>query len=253
MKRTSVKHCAVAAALAAAVVCGATPASAQVQWVGRGIVTVGGGLQTSSRGITTLSTQDVYDEQATFRATQEIESGPVLDLSGGIRVWRNLLVGVGYSRYSDASSAELAARIPHPLVFDAFREVNTTAGDFDHAEDVLHFIATWMVPVTNKIEASVFGGPSVFTVKQAYVSGVGFSETAPPFTEVSLDAPEIVDDSETAVGFNLGADVTYLVTPRIGVNLFGRYTGATAKFEAVEGGEIKAGGPQFGVRLRFQF
>ena len=253
MKRTSVRQGAAAAALAAAVVCGSTTASAQMQWVGRGIVTVGGGLQTNSQAITTLSTQDVYEEQATFSTSQEIESGPVFDVSAGLRVWRNLLVGVGYSRYSDSSSADITARIPHPLVFDAPREVTTTAGDFDHAEDAVHFIATWMVPVTDKIEASVFGGPTIFTVKQAYVTSIGFSETGAPFTSVNVDAPEVGDDSETAVGYNLGADVTYLVTPRIGVNLFGRYTGATAKFEAVEGGEIKVGGPQFGVGVRFRF
>ena len=253
MKRANVKICAAASVLTAAMAVGVTPASAQMQWVGRGIVTVGGGLQTGSQSVATLSTQDVYEEQATFEARQDIESGPFFDVSGGVRVWRNLVLGVGFSRYSDSGTATVNARFPHPLVFDAFREVSATADGLDHSEQAIHVIATWMIPMTDKIEVGVFGGPSFFTVEQAYVSGLSFSEVGEPYTQVAVDAPTRAEASESAVGFNVGAELTYLVTRRIGVNVFGRYTGATAKFDAVEGGEIKAGGPQVGVGLRFRF
>ena len=253
MKRANVKSAVAASVLTTVMAVGATPASAQMQWVGRGIVTVGGGLQTGSQSVSTLSTQEIYEEQATFEARQEIESGPFFDVSGGIRVWRNLVLGVGYSRFSDSGSAVVNARFPHPLVFDAFREVSATADGLDHSEQAIHVIATWMIPMTDKIELGVFGGPSFFTVEQAYVSDLAFSEVGPPYTEVAVDAPARAEASESAVGFNVGAEMTYLVTSRVGVNLFGRYTRATAKFEGVEGGEIKAGGPQVGIGLRFRF
>jgi hypothetical protein len=239
--------------LFAAVLGSATPAFAQMQWLGRGIVTVSGGLQTSSQDVTTVGRQAVYEEEATLTARREIGSGPFFDVSAGVRVWRNLLVGIGYSRFVDSGAAAIEASIPHPLIFDQFRGVSLSSGDLEHSEQAIHLTGTWMIPVTDKIEVGVFGGPSFFTVKEAYVSDLSFSEVGAPFTSVSVGEPGVAEASESAVGFNIGADVMYLVTPRIGVNLFGRYTAATAKLDAVEGGELKAGGPQLGVGLRFRF
>ena len=253
MTRVNVKFPAAVAAVAAAFLAGATPASAQVQWIGRGFVTAGAGVQTGSQTVTTVSRQDVYEETATFTARQDIDSGPFFEISGGYRVWRNLLVGVGYSRFSDSGSAAIDAAIPHPLLFDTFRTATTTADDLDHTEQAFHVTATWMIPLTTKFEVGVFGGPSFYNIKQSYVSSVAFSEVGEPFTTVNLGIPVVADASESAVGFHLGADVTYLLTPRIGVIGSLKFTGASAKFDAIDDAEIDAGGPQFGVGLRYRF
>lgn len=253
MKQASVKTAAAGAVLGASLFVGAAPASAQVQWIGRGIATVHFGVQTSSQDVTTSATQEVYDEIATTTTLQEIGSGPFFEISGGYRVWRNLLVGAGFSRFSDSALATVDASIPHPLLFDSLRTATASAGDLDHSEQALHLTATWMIPLTTKIEVGVFGGPSFFTVKQAYVSSVPFFEVGDPFTAVNLDTPVIADASESAVGFHLGADVTYLVTQRIGVTGSARISRATAKFDAIDGGEIDAGGPQIAVGVRYRF
>ena len=52
---------------------------------------------------------------------------------------------------------------------------------------------------------------------------------------------------------NIGAEVTYLVTPRYGVTGFLRYAGATAEFDGVEGRDLKVGGVHLGVGFRYRF
>ena len=253
MKRVSVKFPAAVAAVAAAFLAGAAPASAQVQWIGRGFATVSTGIQAGSQTVTTVGVQEVYDETATFTARQDIESGAFFEISGGYRVWRNLLLGAGYTRFSNSDSAAIDASIPHPLLFDTFRTATATADGLDHTEQAFHITATWMIPLTTKFEVGVFGGPSFYTVKQSYVSSIAFTEVGDPFTAVNLGAPVVDDASESALGYHLGADVTYLVTPRIGVIGSIKFTGASPKFDAIEGADVDAGGAQFGIGLRYRF
>jgi len=253
MKRVSVKFPAAVAAVAAAFLVGAAPASAQVQWIGRGFATVSTGIQTGSQTVTTVGSQEVYEETATFTARQDIGSGGFFEISGGYLVWRNLLLGAGYTRFSNSDSSTVEAAIPHPEDFDAFRTATTTADGLDHTEQAFHVTATWMIPITTKIEVGVFGGPSFFSVKQSYVSSVGFTEVGAPFTEVNLDVPVVNEASESAVGFHLGADLTYLITPRIGVIGSIKFTGASPKFDEINGSEVDAGGAQFGIGLRYRF
>ena len=253
MTPANVKFPAATAALAATLLFGATPASAQVQWVGRGIVTGSIGVQSGSQDVTTVTRQEIYEETATTTARHEIGSGPLIEISGGYLVWRNLLVGAGFSRFSDSSPASVEASIPHPLLFETFRNATVSAGDLDHSETAFHVTGTWMIPLTTKIEVALFGGPSFFSIKQEFVSGVAFTEVGDPFNAINLGAPTIAEASESAVGFHLGADVTYLVTPRIGVTGFARIARASAKFDAIDGAEIDAGGPQIGVGVRYRF
>jgi hypothetical protein len=240
-------------ALTLAALLWAAPAAAQMRWTGRGIVTVNGGVQTSSQDVSTRAEREVYEETAVFTSAQTVESGPVFDASARMRVWRNLLVGVGYSRFSHSASAAVTASIPNPLVFDLPRTLSTTVDGVDRTEQAIHVLASWMIPLTDKFEIAVSAGPSFFTVEQGYVEDVGFTEGAPPFTDVTFGTPAVTEAKESGVGFNAGVELTYLVTSRIGVHVFGRYAGAKVDIPAVEGGSVDAGGPQFGAGLRFRF
>ena len=241
---------------AALVVCGAmtgAPASAQMQWEGQGFATIGFGIQGNSRDFTTRAEPLIYEEPALITSAQNVGSGLLFEISGGYRVWRNLVVGLGYSHFGDSSASTVTAAIPHPLVPDAPRNASASVGDLGHSENGFHFTATWMIPVTDKIEVGVFGGPSVYRVGQDLVSDIGFTESPDPFPTVTLGNPVVTEEDVTAVGVNIGAEVTYLLTPRYGVAGFLRYAGATAEFDGVDGRDVKVGGVHIGVGFRYRF
>ncbi len=225
----------------------APSAHAQMTWTDTGFVNVTGGFQAGSHTLTTSTPFQLYDEDGTVDSTQKVKGGGFFDISGGYKVWRNLAVGLGFTHSGSSSDAAVTARVPDPLVFDNLRSVTASASDLKHSENVLHFVGTWMVPITNKIDVGVSAGPSIFNVKQDLPSAVTVSEPGPTLSSVVVNDP-----TKTSVGINLGVDVTYLVTKRFGVGGLARYTWGSADFDGT-GDSLTLGGFQIGGGLRVRF
>jgi len=51
--------------------------------------------------------------------------------------------------------------------------VNSTQSGAQHSEDALHLDAVYMIPVANKLDVGVFGGPTIFWVKQDTITKSG--------------------------------------------------------------------------------
>ncbi len=237
------------AGILALCVCAApTIATAQtMQWTDKGYITVNGGAQVGSQTIDTSSTFPLYDETATIASSQKIKGGSFFDVGGAFRVWgKNLLAGVTYSHTSTDSDVVLTASIPDPVFFDRPRNVTKTQGGAIHTENVVHLDVIWMIPVANKLDVGVFLGPSIFAVKQDTVTTATVTEPGPivtaPLTEVS----------KTSVGFNLGADLQYMVTKRFGVGGIARYSIGSAEIEGATE-KLTVGGFQIGGGARIRF
>jgi hypothetical protein len=179
--------------------------------------------------------------------SQEVSGGGLFDINGGYKIWRNLAVGLGYSHVGSKSDAAITGSIPDPAVFDRPRTVTATATDLEHSENTINIIATWMLPVTDKVDVGFSFGPSFIMVSQDLVDSVAITEPGPTVTGTTIRTEE-----KTAGGINLGIDVTYLLNKRFGVGGLMRYTygsvelnGATDKL-TVGGFQIGAGG-----RIRF--
>jgi Outer membrane protein beta-barrel domain len=230
-----------------ALVLAATPAHAQMmQWQDRGYANVNVLAQPQSRNVTATSSFELYGEQATVVGPRKIGGGAVFDISGGYRVWHNLAVGLGYSHFSNSDNVTVTARIPDPLVFDNPVQQDLDAGKLDHSENAVHISAVWFWPVTDKIDVALSAGPSIFNVSDEGVSGV----TVQPNTSIATGVTTS-KDSDTGVGVNVGLDVTYLVTPKIGAGLLLRYAGASVDVPTVE--SLNVGGFQIGAGLRYRF
>jgi hypothetical protein len=67
--------------------------------------------------------------------------------------------------------------------------------------------------------------------------------------------PVVVEGSDSAVGVNVGADVTYMVTDLIGAGVLLRYAKSTAEVSAADSQsvDVDAGGFQFAVGVRVRF
>lgn len=229
---------------------GAAPqlASAQtMQWTDKGYVGVNGGVQVGSHNLDTNATFSLYDETATVTSSQTIKGGGFFDIGGGYRVWgKNLLAGVTFVHTSSDTNVSINASIPDPVFFDRPRTVTGSQSGAKHSENVVHLNAIWMIPVANKMDVGVFAGPSVFMVKQDAITTLTVTEPSPTVT-----AP-LTEVKKTTVGFNLGADLQYMVTKKWGVGGVARYSWGSAK---ITGGtkNLTVGGFEIGAGARLRF
>jgi hypothetical protein len=233
-------------ALAAGVLL-ASPAQAQMTWTDKGFANVNFGVQGGSSDLATTSTFELYGENGSLSTTQEAGGGALFDVSVGYKVWKNLAIGVGFSRSGGDADASLAASVPDPVFFDRPRAVSGVASGLDRSETAIHISGTWMMPVTDKVDVGFSFGPTFFNVSQDLPAGITVNEPGPTIAETTL-----VEESESAVGINLGVDVTYLITKRIGAGVLARYTWGSVEFPGATD-SVNVGGFQlgFGARIRF--
>jgi hypothetical protein len=227
----------------------ATQTSAQtLQSTDKAFAGLSFGGQTKARTYTTSGTMPLYEETATFGSTVGIGASAMFDLSGGLRVWNNIAVGVGFSRYSDTSDGIFTASIPDPVKFDAPHAFTSTATGLKHTESQVHLSVHWLKPVTDKVDLSFYAGPTFFNVKQDLPSG--FTVVPGTATIASVTQTQV---KENAIGVHIGMDARYLILKNAGVGVFLRFAQGKAKTTAVDSGKIELGGFQYGVGLRMRF
>lgn len=222
-----------------------------------GFLNINGAFQGREHVIEESRAFTIYNERATMLIRQEIDRGGLFDVSGGVRVWRDLYAGdlyagVGVTRFSDTSGAALNGSIPDPLVVGRPRSATATVGNLRHTETGVHLQATWITPVTTEFDVAVSIGPSFFSVRQDFVGDITVTEGAANTPNL---ATSIRRESESGVGFNIGLDGTYRLTPRFGGGVFVRYAGGSVDFALPNGSRIglDTGGFQIGAGLRVRF
>ncbi len=224
----------------------AAPAAAQtLQWTDKGFFAADGGVQVASHDLTTVAPFTLYDEDGTVTTSQKVKSGFLFDARGGYRVWRNMAVGLGYSHTGSNSNGSVTAAVPDPVVFGQPRTVTTSADKLSHSENALNLNATWIMPVTDKVDVGFTAGPTIFFVSQEVVGGVSVTEPGPSVTGTTIDKV-----SKTTAGINIGVDVSYMLNKRYGVGGLARYTWGSAK---IENADLTLGGFQLGGGLRVRF
>ena len=234
--------------IAGAVILGtATVAFAQAPPPTKNIfVDVNFGGQPQSRTFSTEAFPVVYNEVAIIRSNQGVDGSAFMDIQGGYRVWRDLAVGLGWTTtFTTKGTAEVTGAIPHPLFYDTYVETTQTVNDLEHRERSVHILFMWTSPITDKMDASVSAGPSYIKVTQDVVTGASVPNGTQTFTPITEE------QSDGVWGFNFGGDVTYLITPNIGVGGMLRYIKATADLPSVPNLDIAGFQVGGGVRIRF--
>lgn len=226
------------------------PYPAPARW----FVNIHGGAQVGSQDLNSAADFSLYEEPARFETQQTTNGGGLLDIGGAGRLYRNYGLGISYAQFESTNDASFSGSLPHPEFFDQPRAFSGTA-PADHKERVVHIQALWFIPFTDKIEFTVGAGPSFFTVEQGLARGIVFSENPPEYTAVTIDSVDLVTVKESGVGFNLGANMFYTITRRIGASAMLRYTRGSLTFSLGEGqtADGKAGGFQFGAGVAVRF
>jgi hypothetical protein len=218
-----------------------------MQWTNKGYITFNGGVQTGSHDLTTSTSFPLYGETAAISSQQKVKSGGMIDFGAAYRVWgNNLLAGVSISHVASTNDVTITGTIPDPRFFGTMRNVTATQPGAKHSETAAHFDVIYMIPVANKLDVAVFGGPSIYWISQDTVGSVAVTEPTPTLTATMQNV------SKTEGGFNVGGDVQYVVYKTVAVGVLARYAWANATIVGADQmltlGVFQLGG---GVRFRF--
>ena len=193
-------------------------------------------------------------EQARFESDYPYRSGPLFDVGGGVRVAPHFALGGGISWFNTEERARVSAQIPHPIFFNRDRSISGVSSPLTRSEMAVHLQAFVVVPATNSLTVMGFAGPTFFNVEQQLVTDVNFIH-AYPFDTATFSGAVASRESDSTIGFNVGADVTFYFTDHVGIGWLTRYSRATLELPSAGDGivDIQPGGlhTAWGLRIRF--
>lgn len=236
---------------------GAREAAAQGAPQDRVYLNIGFGVESGSTDANDSKQYTLYDEVATTSTTTKWTSGSFFGGGLDLRVFKGLTVGASYHQETNTSDTAITGTVPHPIFFNRSRVLNSSATGLYRRENATHFSIGWVVPIGTKLDVLVSGGPSMFRLEQDVVSDVKIAERGGAFTEIVVE-PIKVTQKRSANGYNVAADVTYILWQndniRLGGGGFVRYTSATTDVRLlVSDFDTTIGGVQFGFGARIRF
>lgn len=242
----------------------AAPVAAQenAAWPERMYVTIDVPFQPLNNGFSeSVSLADAFakNEKDTFNAGYASTKGAMFDVGAGVRVGGRFGVGVIGSWFQRSGNGSFDLSVPSPLAANKPRALSGTVSGLNRREVALHVHVLYAVPLSRRARVMLSGGPSAFNVRQDVVQGVEFDEAA-GFSSIKLNQVLTTSVTKTVVGFNVGADVTWLLASHFGVGSVTRYTRANLTIDPALGAstltrslEARAGGLQLGAGVRVLF
>ena len=217
------------------------------EWTGRGFVSIGGGGQLGGRQFKDQSSLRKFDEVALLETQHTLTGGGLLDVSGGLRIWRNLGASIGFSTVRMTDDIAGTGTVPNPLLHHRPRSVSYTETGLKHHELAVHLSAVYVVPVYERFIVSLLGGPTLFRIHQDVISDI---ELGPE----TLNALTTSSVGRTGFGGHIGFDGTFLLNEELGASGFFHYAGGTVDLPSGNSViSIKVGGAQLGGGLKLFF
>ena len=159
----------------------------------------------------------------------------------------------GYTPAEESSShplRTLSGASPSPAMMKqatlpAPKASTATATGLGQTDVAVNLQAVWLQPITDKIDAAIFLGPSLIHVKQEVASASVVPGTQDLLTTTASES------KTTGRAGTAGVDVSYKITSRYGAGAFLRYLGGEVNLPSAP--KLKVGGLQVGVGLRVRF
>ncbi len=214
---------------------------------------VNGGYAAATKDFRDGATFRTSGESGRFDADYAVKAGSSFDVSGGVRLWRNLGVGVGFTRASHTAQAAVTGSVPHPFFFNRARTVGGDVTGIARNERAVHVGVSGTFPLW-RTSATVFGGPSFVHLEQGLVPELGYTEQY-PYDVATFRAGIQTRATGSAVGAHAGADIAYFFTQQLGVGFGVMVTTADVDVTSAGGGSLRlgAGSVQAGGGLRLRF
>ncbi len=225
----------------------AAPVGAQT-WPERVLLSVNGAFQATSNDVSDRFEFERDLETGSTDVDYRVQGGFVFDAGAGVRLWKNLAAGVSVSYFTRDVAAGTTSSFPHPFFFNRPRDVTGDAAGVNRSETAVHVQAMYLVNPGGRLRLVLSGGPSFFGVQQDLVTEVTITESY-PFDTAAFASATTSREQGSAVTFNAGADVMWMLTTRFGVGGLVRYAHATVDLDA-PGNRTIAGGRRRRVRRR---
>ena len=252
---------AVAIAAAFVTLAGAVPAGAQTRFQQaapptRGFISGSGLFQAGGSSFTDRFEFQEFVETGSIESTFEAKPAIGVDGSIGIRLWRNLGIGLGFTTYTpgsrDDGGGTVTARIPHPLHFNQHREVSGDA-NLRRGETAVHGSLLYFVPSRSKLHAVIGAGATLFQAEQSFVRDVQYNHSY-PYDEAVFTGVDHDTENASGLGFHASVDVAWRFTRSFGVGGLVRYAHGTLAFTPGERQlKLDVGGLQAGLGVRVLF
>ena len=198
-------------------------------------------------------TQEVYQENAADSVDYDAKKGNSFNVGIGYRFSSALGVDLGLEMASRDLGAINSASIPHPLYFNSPREADSTKS-YRLKENAVFLNLVYSIPF-GKLELDLFAGPAYFMTNTELTSGITFTESAYPYTTVSISS-QSEKQKKNLVGFNAGTSLNFYFSKNVALSIGARYRSAKSTYSASSGipsvslglGGLKIGG---GLKLVF--
>lgn len=219
----------------------------------RSFVSVNGGVQTVA-SMTDRFTFEQYAEDGTLDVAYPGNTAGLVDVSGGVRIWKRVGVGAAFTRAFATGDATVQAEVPHPFFLDQHRSVEGTATDLSRDETAVHLQVYWEPRLTGRLRFRLFAGPSFIDVQQDLVEGVDVTESY-PFDDAVYQNARVGRASASGIGGHAGMDLSWMLARQFGAGVLLRYARAGVDLNAPASRTVSsdAGGFQAGVGLRVVF
>lgn len=246
--KTSIAGLAAGLILASASAASAQTPSAEPRW----FLGANGLFQTGSDTFTERFEFQEFVEAGSIESTYEAGSAIGLDGSLGVRVWRNVGVGVAVSTYAPKEGGSVTAEIPHPFHFDQHRVVSGDAG-LSRKETAIHASLLYIVPAGERFQVILGAGPTLFQVEQSFVNDVLYTQEY-PFDTATFNGVDVDNESASGIGFHASLDVAWRFSRSFGAGALLRYAQATVPFTPADREvDVTVGGVQAGLGFRVIF
>jgi hypothetical protein len=220
----------------------------------RGYVSAGAGYQPELLKFSAKDTFTENQEQGSRTTSYTTRRVPLADFSGGYEVHRGLFVGAAVSRSSGSADGQIDEQSPHPFFFNQPRTLKASVTDLPRDEIALHIQAGSLVPMSRHVHLFVAAGPTMFKLRETFVTGVNYAQDY-PYDTITFQNALTAQQEKTRVGINAQADVVAMFSRHVGVDGFVRFSYASLKFAASDGSTfaVQAGGVHVGISLRAEF
>jgi len=223
----------------------------------RFMLSLNGAFEPGDEDFTDDGSFTLYDEAGRITVSGRSSTGAILDAGVGARIVGRFTLGVSGHRGASADEATVSGQAPHPIFFNRPRSFSVTVAETKRIEQALHFSAGVLIPLGEKLDVHVYGGPSQFRFSQQVVGEVVIQEANAAATAVNV-TPTIVARKKNVWGGHIAADFSYPLF-QIGngsfrLGAFVRYAQASSEFQVVSSTvSTKVGAIQYGGGIRVRF
>ena len=199
---------------------------------GRWFISVDGGLQTTTLAsiVADPTTFEHFSEEGELTRGVAIDRLPTVAIAGGVRVWRNAGVRLGFFRFARNHDSELSVSIPHPFFFDDHRVVSTRSLKNTQLERSLDVHGYWSLPFGDRLNVQLFGGPSLY-FRDLEVAGVQIGAEVYPYDASPGTRVVKFERHPTVLGWTGGADVSFFFSRHLGFGSTARFSLASTEIE----------------------